>query len=978
MVQQQLAAAISQLAPPLCLAAILSLNTDVHLSASLLGGKSGAALLGVGACCVYVMWCQRREWADLDKTDRAAKRAKGTRTRRVAAVESLAVRQHRLQNALREAEEDAGRVRHTADAHLPRCSVSCTTPDVNVRMGRSTDAADVALVGCICAMINRSYRHGYADILVSEQDAHAVDDCDEDSELEEGEERTRFTRTSFAEIQWRLRMCSDPGSARKLLLAFDSRRSCLGCCSVTAPYGEPRLGEWGLVCVAMHAQGQGIGSRLVAAAEAHCALRGCDVIQLEYFVAEEHEYSMRLLNWYSTKLGYQRVRRRPCGNQLRGYATSVPIHFEIGHKKVTPQAIDTATQLRLNLLALTQEIADRRTELCNLNKLAALPARTLSNLPEDIIVRMLLPLCGPRELRALAMTCTHLCDALRNAPKADMRHIWQQICHSTTSRTMLCYYAAELLSAAESFGFSGPSSEVDWKLVYRLRHVLPNAVSIVVDVGRGYTRFGLTQAGPGILPMHSFSSQSVVGEPPPPSLLQLCSSPSHPPHASGGNQFSVLLRRIAPDYRRLTAMKAIAAGDEGPMGTAAAVQGWQWPTIGLNIAREAPVLVGEPFWLLKRRPGRGRSEAERHASRQILEEWRVQIEQQCMDGCCVRFVPQPYMAMVAHGLPADGDALVLNLGLRECIACAVVDGVLVDASVFDTPIGGSTLTMLFLQQLASNPANSSWLQNGDMTWCRDQKEEHCFVRLPGMDTPAPVEVARPRAEALTHGACLLDTERWRVPEALFDPQRYGADGRSITTILLAAAVAAAGGTSDAAARNATPLSAVVDAEASTSGSPADQQVDIIERLLGSIVVVGGASGLPNLRRRIEMEVVAAIKTSPSIQSLQQTLGSSGRDRLMMIQARARLPAFEGTGRKAGDTIFQGGCILASSALGMERSLGLTSGERAQSPEARYRPVDRDPAPWLTRVKMTQLYREQCLSAAAEARAGQVESNSSSS
>ena len=60
------------------------------------------------------------------------------------------------------------------------------------------------------------------------------------------------------------------------------------------------------------------------------------------------------------------------------------------------------------------------------------------------------------------------------------------------------------------------------------------------------------------------------------------------------------------------------------------------------------------------------------------------MEQQCVGFCCVRFVPQCYMAMIAHGVPVGGDALVLNLGMRECVAVAVVGGQVIEQSVQDT------------------------------------------------------------------------------------------------------------------------------------------------------------------------------------------------------------------------------------------------------------------------------------------------------
>ena len=95
---------------------------------------------------------------------------------------------------------------------------------------------------------------------------------------------------------------------------------------------------------------------------------------------------------------------------------------------------------------------------------------------------------------------------------------------------MLCYHAAELLAPAESFGLSHSLSGIDWKLVYRLRHVLPFSIQCIVDVGRGYTRYGLTQSGPEILATHVLGAQEVVEEdsmlqPPAPMILGTMSNP---------------------------------------------------------------------------------------------------------------------------------------------------------------------------------------------------------------------------------------------------------------------------------------------------------------------------------------------------------------------------------------------------------------------------------------------------------------------
>ena len=400
------------------------------------GGRLGAALLSGATCCGWFMFCQRQERLEVGKMGKAAqtrgwtaadkKKPARRRARRALPAEPIEVKQGRLQAALREARADVERLQDEVDALPPlhegaaaAAAVAGEAGGARVRMGRSTDADDEALVFDLVSMINSTYRGGYADILA---DGYGDDPADgEQDEDEEVARNRRFTRTSVAEMRQRLHMCSDPRSARKLLLALQPGLKgawrVVGCASVTAPYGNPELGEWGLVCVDSSAQGQGVGSLLAAAAESHCVLRGCSVIQLEYFLAEYHEYSARLLGWYSGKLGYERMQRRQCGNQLRRYPTTVPMFFEIGHKSVSPSIIDTGKQLRLDLQAVTEETADRHAHLAELETLAKLPTRTLSHVPEELFVQVLLPLCGAWEQAALAMTCTQLRDALRDAPR---------------------------------------------------------------------------------------------------------------------------------------------------------------------------------------------------------------------------------------------------------------------------------------------------------------------------------------------------------------------------------------------------------------------------------------------------------------------------------------------------------------------------------------------------------------------------------
>ena len=346
---------------------------------------------------------------------------------------------------------------------------------------------------------------------------------------------------------------------------------------------------------------------------------------------------------------------------------------------------------------------------------------------------------------------------------------------------------------------------------------------------------------------------------------------------------------------------------------------WLPNLIPSSAVDELPVMVGEPFWML------GHVGIER--SQRAVEEWRVQVEQQLAPCPCVRFVPQVYMAMVAHSVGSDGDALVLNMGMRECVAVAVVGGEIVQASVQRTPLGGSTLTMLLLQTMAAQPQNS-WLRNEDMTWCRDMKERHCFCRLPGQeeDEPSPALVDRPRPEALEHRCATLDEERWKIPEALFAPTQYGLEGRSVTALLLAAAGIAAGRVGSQGA-SATAATRVARAQ------------HVLRRLLGSIIVVGGGADMPNFRERVELEVEQSARTAAATKALVQAIEEEGDDAVPLEAAVLR------TRFRAAEAVFQGGCLLSASASALARST-VSSGEK--------------PAPaWLSKAATGPGYAERC-------------------
>ena len=113
-----------------------------------------------------------------------------------------------------------------------------------------------------------------------------------------------YNRLSGAEVRGRMAMGDDPHPNRVLHVASRGG-TIVGCCSSTLqpPWTPSRCGHWGLLVAAREAQGTGVASALVAAAESRLRDAGCTAIQIEYeFDGDTH--SQRLYNWYEGKLEF--------------------------------------------------------------------------------------------------------------------------------------------------------------------------------------------------------------------------------------------------------------------------------------------------------------------------------------------------------------------------------------------------------------------------------------------------------------------------------------------------------------------------------------------------------------------------------------------------------------------------------------------------------------------------------------------------
>ena len=122
-----------------------------------------------------------------------------------------------------------------------------------------------------------------------------------------------YSRLSTRDVLQRLAMGDADDEANRVLHLGWRDGHLVGACSSTmavgwAPYG---CGHWGLLAVAEEAQGTGVASALVAAAEARLRDAGLGFVQIEYDFTCGDALSERLYKWYEGKLGFAALSGRP-------------------------------------------------------------------------------------------------------------------------------------------------------------------------------------------------------------------------------------------------------------------------------------------------------------------------------------------------------------------------------------------------------------------------------------------------------------------------------------------------------------------------------------------------------------------------------------------------------------------------------------------------------------------------------------------
>merc|ERR1719362_1207747 len=443
-----------------------------------------------------------------------------------------------------------------------------------------------------------------------------------------------------------------------------------------------------------------------------------------------------------------------------------------------------------------------------------------------------------------------------------------------------------LLDFVERDGFTVSDSEVlDFRSLIRKRATA--RPFIVVDVGRGYTKYGVVHGVQG----------RPAGDGSAPHIVQLCSSPTHPPDCEHSDQLVFIHKQL--DMMLLAAARDsdhplhdMVVKDDQPLATGdcALIKGLKgrtelngkvvhaqkfdaererWsvlytpddhPTMrslfveGSHLqrictARDLPLLIGEPF----------AETANRRIHRRPGLDWASAIQTQLERArpAPVYIAPQAQMSLWAHGI---NHGIVIIIGQQQTIAIPVVRGRIAEDAACGSNIGSAKLTQLMMSLLQ---VRFSFAHSSLMTWCRDIKEAHCYVAPPasclrhgrakrlqsrleaGDDFRVQSVTVDPRLPGMEPFE--LAEERVLVPEALFDSSVMG--GPTLPELIVRCA------------EQALRRTVCEDKEA-------------LRALLRNIVLVGGAADMPGLRPRTECEVRALLASDRASEELRSALASS--------------------------------------------------------------------------------------------------------
>eukprot|EP00929_Paragymnodinium_shiwhaense_P083006 TRINITY_DN4404_c0_g1_i2.p1 TRINITY_DN4404_c0_g1~~TRINITY_DN4404_c0_g1_i2.p1 ORF type:complete len:1000 (+),score=264.78 TRINITY_DN4404_c0_g1_i2:70-3069(+) len=755
-------------------------------------------------------------------------------------------------------------------------------------------------------------------------------------------------------------------SGRMLVCAAPSGDLC-GCCAVACPAPTGReseaIGTISLLAVRQESRRKGLGVKLLHAAEERLATKHeCGLIRVEIPLA----VGGRLTQWFRSRGYGSRMR------ELMSHATSVlspllrpqspsmkPRHsnggYAAGSGAGSGGVLTLTKRLQVGFVtrALARDVKRHKAmleeELASLEAAnnaaasataaAAQQARTAGDdsvdmrpcevlcdsplvcLPVDVWAS-LSGLFGLKEVGAMTCSCRLFKQELQDS------ELWRGLFDN------LCWPPSQaLLQFSESILES--IAGADWK--ERLRRRATSLPVIVVDIGRGYTKYGI---------VHGLNGRP-EGEGGPPRLVQLCSSPTHPPDCEHNEQLQFItdevdkaLVRAAFDRQHPLHKVAIGDGRLEPEinGTAvlrdmdeehAELNGRQviideyipdgdiyevhvppqsaphrmsgfspfrpgarattWKGLvarrqltPIRSANELPMLVGEPFAITAQR-----------SDHQDRARWGLRMQSQVADRLgSFRIVPQAQMSLWSHAID---HGIVVNIGQGQTIAVPVVMGEIVHDACCNSEIGSGSLTQLMMRLLHQR---YNYVDSRLMTWCRDLKEEHCYVAPPATRSNqsllqrlsagddrcalAPVQVEVPFIGQTQY--LELSTERMLVPEAFFDASIL--QGPTLPQLIVRC------------------VEKVLQKEACRSA-------ESLQALLRNIVLVGGAADIPGMRPRTEFEVRRLLATSASAELREQLVSPD--------DAYVLNPPLACRGARGGAPLtsprfvpFFGGCVRATS------------------------------------------------------------------
>eukprot|EP00927_Polykrikos_kofoidii_P030125 TRINITY_DN25984_c0_g1_i1.p1 TRINITY_DN25984_c0_g1~~TRINITY_DN25984_c0_g1_i1.p1 ORF type:complete len:1024 (-),score=175.31 TRINITY_DN25984_c0_g1_i1:447-3518(-) len=305
-----------------------------------------------------------------------------------------------------------------------------------------------------------------------------------------------------------------------------------------------------LIAVAAEHRGRGLGKRLLVAAEERLAIRQENGVVFAK-VPQSNNAMSSAAEWFGRR-GYvarQQSRFSPpmrpssrSSSEDTGYLSRSRIQSDCDSGSVL---LTKTISVGFISRALLREVTAQQTLLSDTlaaleaeeAELVAAPASSSAAadadanpaLPSSESPMLFLPYdvwvalaggFGLVEVASMSASCRLFAQELRD--RELWRHLFMRLCWPQTDALL---HFSETITAC--------TSTVDWRERLKRRAVAPPV--IVVDVGRGYTKYSIVHGVRG----------RPEGEGQPPRLVQLCSSPTHPPDCGHGDQLRFISSEIS-------------------------------------------------------------------------------------------------------------------------------------------------------------------------------------------------------------------------------------------------------------------------------------------------------------------------------------------------------------------------------------------------------------------------------------------------